>query len=72
LAQDADGNFVFVVRPGFRAWASSRERAYAEAAARFLTPAEAVAAAGSLVWIWPTLEIEPEVEEAERSTKDED
>jgi hypothetical protein len=53
LAQDAEGNFVFLVTPEFRAWAGTREKAYLEAAARFLTPAEAAAASEDLTLIWP-------------------
>ena len=71
LAQDAEGTFVFVVRPEFRAWASGRERVYAEAAARFATPAEALAAAETLVWVWPSLEVELPTGEPERKVEDE-
>lgn len=71
LAQDAEGTFVFVVRPEFRAWASGRERVYAEAAARFATPAEALAAAEALVWVWPSLEVELPTGEPERKVEDE-
>jgi hypothetical protein len=53
LAQDAEGNFVFIVTPEFRTWAGAREKAYLEVAARFLTPAEAAAAREELTLIWP-------------------
>jgi len=53
LAQDEEGNFVFLVNARFRAWASSREKAYLEAGARFLTPAEAFALGNDLTRIWP-------------------
>ncbi|MCZ7634891.1 MAG: hypothetical protein M5U12_01760 [Verrucomicrobia bacterium] len=72
LAQDAEGTFVFVVRPEFRAWASGRERLFAGAAARFATPAEALAAAETLVWIWPSLEVEGPASKPERRVEDED
>lgn len=71
LAQDAEGTFVFVVCPEFRAWASGRERVYAEAAARFATPAEALAVAETLAWIWPSLEVEPPASEPERKAENE-
>jgi hypothetical protein len=53
LTQDGEGNFVFLVTPEYRAWAATREKAYLEASARFLTPAEAANAKGELTPIWP-------------------
>jgi hypothetical protein len=58
LAQDGEGNFVFIVTPDYQAWAQARARVYLEASARFLTPAELLAAEGELVPIWPDFEIE--------------
>ncbi len=53
LAQDRDGNFVFVVTSAFRAWVRPREKLYLEAAARFLTPAETAASPQDFALIWP-------------------
>jgi len=57
LAQDAEGNFVFIVTPEFRTWAGAREKAYLEAAARFLTPHELVSSAEQLTMIWPEIQV---------------
>lgn len=60
LAQDREGNFIFLVNARFRAWASSREKAYLEAGARFLTPAEAFALGDDLTRIWPPAAEQPQ------------
>jgi hypothetical protein len=53
LAQDADGNFVFVVTPGYRQWIRPKERDYRPICARFLTPEEYLDHAESCTLIWP-------------------
>lgn len=65
LAQDGEGNFVFLVTSEYRAWAATREKAYLEASARFLTPADATNAKADLTPIWPPQWANAEPREAE-------
>ena len=53
LAQDADGNFVFVVTPAYRQWIRPKERDYRPVCVRFLTPEEFVDHAAACTLIWP-------------------
>lgn len=53
LAQDGEGNFVFLVTPEYRSWVAARENPYVEAGARFLTAADAANARAELMLIWP-------------------
>ena len=53
LAQDADGNFVFVVTPAYREWIRPKERDYRPVCARFLTPEEYLDHADGCTLIWP-------------------
>jgi len=56
LAQDANGNFVFVVTPEYRSWIQPREREYQAACARFLSTAEFLASGSEISPIWPDVE----------------
>jgi hypothetical protein len=53
LAQDNDSNFVFVVTPAYRQWATQHERPFHEACVRFATPNDVLADAANLGLIWP-------------------
>lgn len=53
MAQDASGNFVFVVVPAFREWARPHEHVYGPVCARFLTARELLADPAQYSLIWP-------------------
>jgi len=53
LAQDADGNFLFMVTPAYRQWIRTREHDYRSVFARFLTADQFLAQAPRPMVIWP-------------------
>lgn len=53
LAQDGDGNFLFVVTRAFRAWIRPREKEYLPVCVRFLSPEESLAEGAEWSRIWP-------------------
>jgi hypothetical protein len=53
LAQDEEGNFLFVVTPTYRQWIRPRERDYRAVFARFLTAEEFAAEIPRPTLIWP-------------------
>lgn len=53
LAQNHAGHFVFIVTPGYRAWAKPVERACAEAYAHFVTVAERAPTPQEYPLLWP-------------------
>jgi len=53
LAQDREGNFVFVVSPRYQAWVGIRAREYLPVCARFLTVEEVLEHRSDYSFIWP-------------------
>jgi hypothetical protein len=53
LAQDEEGNFLFVVTPAYRQWIQTREQDYRPVFARFLTAGEFAARTPRPTVIWP-------------------
>jgi hypothetical protein len=53
LAQDPDGNFVFLVSPGYLTWLGNRAREYLAVCARFLTLEELLKNPGGCSFVWP-------------------
>lgn len=53
MAQDSEGNFVFVVTADYRMWVRSKERDYRPVCVRFMTPEEYRDHAVDCTLIWP-------------------
>ena len=53
LAQDANDEFVFIVRPEFKEWIVPREQPYTVENVKFLTVADLAAAPENFRLIWP-------------------